>query len=332
MQKMNRALMIAILAGSCFIATNASAEDERSGECAVDEICANGAPCVDGVCPADDEKHQCEVDADCEGGLICGEVDAGFCDETPDGSQGCSTELIRTCVPPRPDQCDPALLSADCSGGQVCVTYTFESCSGAEDCACPVDEPCNCAEPDEPACQSGSESYCVPSYIAPCSNDADCGDGFACQTNSSGQDQRCELIERPCAADAECGDGFVCAAPPAPNTGTCSTDVDGETNCIDDAPSETAQAYCLPEGWEQWGGQPGSVEYDIPSSSNSDGELIGAQPARPSKQDPSDSTLGDDVDAQNTGCTAGGTAGGAGTGLGLLALMTGMLGWRRRRD
>jgi hypothetical protein len=363
---------VAVLAGGCMVSTSAWANAPRQA-CMADADCAEGVACIDGVCGEAqvEDPSECDVDADCSAGFSCQVVGAlGDCAEpapdepnTPPGR--CGSQEFRMCVPPPPAQCDPAQMSADCSGGLICVTYTFESCSGGVACACPEGAECDCAdvEPSEPSCQSEAESYCVPPYLAPCDADADCGSGFTCEaeeicTASCTDTPRdpadpdgdvpdgmgscssecapaaakyCKIVERPCAADAECGAGFSCVAPPSSSTpSTCVVDSDGNEFCDDGAPDEPGQSYCLPDGWEQWGGQPGR-DSDSPVSSNNDGELIGAESARPPRQD--DSGFPESADASDGGgCMSSTTGGGAaGSGLGLLALMAGMLGWRRRR-
>jgi uncharacterized protein (TIGR03382 family) len=75
----------------------------------------------------------------------------------------------------------PCEADADCGDGLVCLTYEYEEC---EDIA--ATPPCagdDCPEPapsDEAACETVSESFCAPPYVAPCEVDSDCGEGFAC--------------------------------------------------------------------------------------------------------------------------------------------------------
>ncbi len=374
MKQMNRALMVAMIAGSCSM-VSASAWALDPAPCASDADCGEGIACESGYCAVEQPlpaPSECEADADCAAGYSCQVVGASGCAPSPDGlpQEPCVSEEFRACVPPPPAQCDPARLSADCSGGDVCVTYTFETCSGgaAPDCICAdgVDCECDVPEPPEPSeCQTEAVSYCVPPYLAPCSVDLDCGAGFTCEqqevcTSScadlprepgdedpgngtcesscapSGQSY-CQLVERACDSAADCGAGFVCESfsYPSPGVpGTCSVDPDGTEVCDDGGPVEPppAESYCLPEGWQTWGAPSGGGSYgpDSPISSNQDGEVVGAESARAPRQDGSGFPATNDGSA--SGCQVGAAGGAAGSGLSLLALIAGVFGLRRRRD
>lgn len=379
MKQMNRALMVAMIAGSCSM-VSASAWALDPAPCASDADCGEGIACESGYCAVEQPKpsSECEVDADCASGYSCQVVGASGCavPAPNEPSTPCVSEEFRACVPPPPAQCDPAQLSADCSGGDVCVTYTFETCSGgdAPACLCADGTDCECGPEPEPqpgSCQSEAVSYCVPPYLAPCSVDLDCGAGFTCEqqeicTSScaggppvsdpnggddggepidcesscapSGQSY-CQIVERACDSAADCGAGFVCESfgqtePGVP--GTCEVDEEGNEICNDGGPVEPppAESYCLPEGWQTWGAPSGGGSYgpDSPIASNQDGEVVGAESARPARQDGSGFPASDDPSADGGGCQVGAAGGSAGGGLSLLALIAGVFGLRRRRD
>ena len=192
--------------------------------------------CMLFTAPAFAQSDECTTDADCSNGYTCEEIGAETCPaiacapgeecEQPD----CDSQVIMGCVPPPPEQCDPAQGSMACGGGLVCVTYTFEACSGGgssvgggsvepggdgggeppsmgsgEDGMTGSDMGSDDEDnggreggpDDEPnyECMTEQESYCVPPYLAPCQADADCGAGFTCEA---------DVICEPCAVSATC--------------------------------------------------------------------------------------------------------------------------------
>jgi hypothetical protein len=378
MYKMNKALIVAVLAGgAAMVSSNAWARDplpcQSDADCPADGYCMNGG-CAYDEDPQQQPASECQVDADCANGFSCRVIGAANCPPPPPRDPNnpdepvdplpCAPQEFRVCVPPPPAQCDPARLSADCSGGTICVTYTYESCEASMGCACPGNgQPCACDdEPKpEPICQTESQSYCVPPYLAPCEADADCGAGFTCEQEevciascpggspgapepgggdctmscSPSGTSYCRLIERTCQADADCGVGFVCQqiSQPTPDvgSGTCSVDKDGNETCTPGQPSQppVSESYCMPEGWERWG-SPGGGQYDkdSPIRNGAEGEVVGAESARPPRQDSIDFSSSD----EDGGCQVGGFGGSAaGSGLSMLAAFAGLLGWRRRR-
>ena len=228
---MKKNMLISMLAGALLLtSSNAFAQE---GECTTDEECQAGWTCeeVGG--------YSCAVPA-CAEGEDCPEPEP------------CDSGVIMGCVPPPPEACDPA-AAEPCADGLVCVTETYEEC---EDIAvgrppCTVDpdgnESCEGQGDDEPigepSCETVSESLCLPPFLAECEVDADCGDGFTCESNdicySSCEDtdvapcaegeecpepsepsceevcetgeNYCELIEVECEVDADCDGDLVCA-------------------------------------------------------------------------------------------------------------------------
>ena len=341
-------------------------------------------------------ESECTTNADCEGGWECEEI-GGYetCSATTDGEEPvCESTSEFACVPPPPPMCDPAQSSSDCGGDDVCVTFTYESCtstgggsvdpsngdgstgSGGDDepPRCDTGEPdggdgerCDGGDPsDETSCDEQTESYCVPPYIAPCSADADCGSGFTCEDvvvcepcavdvgtpggpdgeGSDGGDDSCEsscaptgqkycaIVEVECTSDADCGEGFECELYDAPIATDCAVDPDGgDEDCVSEEPEATS-GYCAPEGWGYWGGgydEDGGTSGGAPNAPGGQGwDLSDAEAARAGD---ADAGQDDDSDGSTSGCTTTRSAAPVGGGLGLLAMLLGLVGVRtRRRD
>lgn len=131
-------------------------------------------------------ESECDTNADCGEGFVCetvstpcaapppcDSVDGGECPEPPE----CDPEPEGQCRPAPPESCDTA---SDCDAGLVCVTYTYETCSGGvpTDCASSEGGEESCPEPaEEPECTTETEGSCLPPYLAPCDVAADCGSG-----------------------------------------------------------------------------------------------------------------------------------------------------------
>lgn len=301
--------LVGVALAAVWLAPSTSRAQE--GDCASDADCPEGYICLQTPCACDPDDEECpidecgavcvedwggpidcETDADCEDGWVCAQVGASGCGGVacPDGEDcpeppPCEPEEIWACVPPPPDPCES---DADCEEGLICVTYDVSVCSGGGAVDCPPGS--ECPEPDPPECEDATESYCVPPYFAPCSEDADCGEGFSCVegetcgcsaggaggtssgdgastdgssgSGSSGTDEvpdcgcepsgelYCQLDEMPCESDADCPDDFVCEA--IPTTVPCRVDeATGETVCETTDPPE-ADGYCLPGDWDRW--------------------------------------------------------------------------------
>lgn len=164
-------------------------------------------------------ESECETDEDCPVGMLCEElgimetpIGAPSC-ICPEGEQDCDCgeegdlpagepEAFYGCVPA------PCDTDADCAGDFVCLTETWEECAPTMSSPpAPMMPDC---DPDDPECKPGegsdndegmggsegtpggegdcqtvTESYCVPPYLAPCEADADCGAGFSCVEEES---------------------------------------------------------------------------------------------------------------------------------------------------
>lgn len=230
-------------------------------------------------------NSECTTDADCDAGESCVTVttDCAPClEEDPDCS--CDDESFSYCEAGPPPSCDD---SGSCPGDLVCVTYSFEECSGGGAVpVCAPDENCDVPDEDpEESCTSSTESLCVPKYVAPCQVDTDCGSGFTCEaveicqcsagsppsdgTDSGGEgdgedreptpdedcscaptgDMYCQIIEVACDTDSDCAQDLVCEDFSRPTV--CEVTPDGDETC--DTQEDVDDAYCVPEDFDEWG-------------------------------------------------------------------------------
>lgn len=310
-------------------------EDEDAAECDcpdnyiceadVIEYCDASEPAM---CPPDDED----------------------CVEEPVEPE-CYEETFTRCVPP---ECDS---DSDCGAGTICVEYVYESCSGGggscggetpdigttdpdegdsgnsgsgEDGSSPPPEE-NMAEGDEDCvveestdCELHTERYCVPPYLAPCDEDADCGDGFDCEFStyndapscavSSDDDEddmdcmveeessegpgRCVLQRENCEVDADCDHDFVCHASDQPADAEptdCMVEPDSDfedendsepTDCAAPEPAPI-EGYCAPEDFHaSSGGTRSPADTDSSTGEyHEDSDQIEAEPPASSDAD-----------------------------------------------
>lgn len=312
---------------------------------------------------ASNASAECTSDADCAEGYACELVGASACADSPPCIPG------EECVEPEP--CEPeeeyaclfvpptCATDADCEAGLVCETYDSYDCSVSSP-ACP--EGAECPEPVEEDCTEESESYCVPPYFAACSEDADCGPGFACvadevcscggstgggSTDSGGGSTdpvpAPDMPDSPQDKDGEdCGceptGEFYCELIPV----ECTSDADcGEgLSCVTgpaddvictatpdgdescDEPSETV-SYCIPDGYEDY--LDAGLGGRGESVAADDDSLDGGGTSAPTSEE-AQNGASSDGDDEASGCAATGSAGGSGW---LMALA--MLGLIRRR-
>lgn len=307
---------------------------------------------------------ECSSDADCPDDYICESVEWGACPACEPGQEcgPCETGTASFCTPPPPKQC---ASDASCDGSDVCVTYTFETCSGEltrplcdpDDATCVDDDGSDDPAP-EPECETSTESYCVPPYLAPCSADADCGAGFTCEAAEvcscsgggsteplpPGEDgdtepdrpieedcscepsdhTYCQLIEVVCDTDADCAGDLVCQdiydGGPAPAI-DCAEPDDG-TDCLMPDPGE-AVSYCAPTDYGYYGG--GSYSESVARATGHDDATV----TQTERQEffPVDGTDDSDSKEEPSSCSTA-TSGSGGS---LLLLLGGLLIGRRRR-
>lgn len=227
-----RALLPSIVASMCAFAPSALAQ-----ECSSDADCPAGYTCASYVqaCP------DCPPDTPCE---PCDSTTVSVCEIVP---TTCSTD-------------------ADCDEGLVCVHFVGESCPGMA--PCPADDP-SCNPGDMPPCEAVDESYCAPPYVAACTEDADCGPGFTCQSSEvctcvaypdpgNGEppppedctcepsgDNYCSLTWQSCASDADCPEGLVCTEGGGADAAPCYIDENGNESC----PGSNPEPFCAPPGY-----------------------------------------------------------------------------------
>ncbi len=294
--------------------------------------------------PPSAPEGECSVNADCPADFTCETDNFASCPPCPnDGSEcsPCESQSYSYCMPPPPTQCSG---DSDCDGTDICVSYTYETCSGGGvDIACAPDEPCELPPMDESTCESQTEAYCVPRYVAPCQAAADCGPGFTCEATelcacSSGGsvggdsgsepspepdcvcepsgEQSCQVILVECQTDSDCAQDLECISGPSYETPVV---VEPGGNDMSPQPEPASASYCLPPGYGYWGATSGSDAVAQESGANgtlstSDRISWGTNPNNGGSK------------ASSDGCS---TIKGDAT-LSLLGLL-GLVGWFRRR-
>lgn len=345
------------LSGACALllaAGTARAQDR----CQLDSDCPAGqscvmAPCAAPACDPDDDPNcdpmpcvpegtcqddgSCQTDADCPTGFTCQAMGAETCASPPPCLPGeacpepepCETKTFYGCAP------GPCQADSDCGGGLVCVSFKEEMCTAtASACAPGVD--CTDPPPTDPSCEVNVYNFCAPPYIAPCTQDSDCGEGFSCKPEQlcscsgggatpvdpsapdaggssesecacqpTGQNY-CEAEQRVCTTSTECPDGWSCesygdvAVP-------CTFDPQtGVSECM---PPEPTELYCVPPDWQVWGTQGGSYDDAVERATN------GVAPSDPPT-------------VQDSGCAVSAGQGGAGS---VMLLLLGLVVALRRR-
>jgi len=200
-----------------------------------------------GLAPSAEAFDDCVTDVDCDDGLVCEEVGGSSC-ATPGCAPGeecpepepCEPEIIYGCVPA---ECE---TDADCGdSGLTCVEVSYETCMGTAVADCAPGEECPEPEPDpEPECEVESESYCLPPWMLPCEEAADCGDSaFECV----------EIEMCSCSGGGGSGSGGIDGPPPVPSDDPGDPDPDGEgdDDDPDDLGDDEGDCTCEPSGVRQ---------------------------------------------------------------------------------
>ncbi len=296
---------------------------------------------------------ECNVNADCGTNLIC-IASTNDCTQNacPEGVECpppvCETSTSKTCQLAPPASCE---TTADCGSGLVCMTHSRTECS-ADGTATPVPicevgdttcdtnlEPPEQTEPTEGECETISQSFCVPPYIAPCTTDASCGaPGFTCEakagdcTCSSGgstdgsapdeptcecdepdeNNRHCELAVLPCTANSDCSNGFSCFQPDSqPSGGSCSYNAStGEEECEipETDPTETpTPGRCAPADYPYWmdgtkGSTGGNDEYTADAGINTGGSSNENAGSNAPGQNNADDNSGKGSESDDNGC------------------------------
>lgn len=300
---------------------------------------------------------ECENNADCLDGFVCEEFGASTCEvpacppgeECPDPPP-CEPEVIHGCVP------GLCVSDADCADGLRCLEVIYEACADV-----PAPEPCvegeECPEPipEEEPCEVTTEAYCLPPYLAPCTSDDQCGEGFECiapemcvctdgepipeddplpgedpvppeedDPNCScepADERHCVPQEVECGESSDCPTDWTCETIPTPVA--CTYDPETDEEICEEAPEE--EAYCMPPHWEMgwgWG-------YDEASGSDGVSGLEAATGANDFRVSEPEDQNPDDPEESSGGCsTVPGSPAGASALLWALPLLISRL--RRR--
>jgi hypothetical protein len=193
---------------------------------------ADPAPPPDGQREAPEESR-CESDRDCGEGEFCAVAPCvPPCDVDDEACEPIECDGGGVCVPQEREPPAACTTDDDCSGGDVCITETYESCSSS-DCACDGggegdspgrdeggDEPanpegsgedptCDCRASREVECVTETASFCAPRWFADCTDDADCGPGFTCTQSA---EETCS-----CSIDSAGNESCDCAEIEAPS-------------------------------------------------------------------------------------------------------------------
>ncbi|MDH5674943.1 MAG: hypothetical protein OEZ06_22630 [Myxococcales bacterium] len=183
-----------------------------------------------------------DLAGECPAGYQCESYETGYCSSGPCTPEGDCPEPI--CETETFYQCTRAACAsqADCPDSMVCHEETYYDCEPVFDEPCSPDGPC---EPAEPSCTETSQSYCTERYRLPCTESADCGEGFECLQENYWICDDSETIERD-PATGEVADGGVASEPSCYEEASgyyycqlleiaCDTDADcpGDLSCQD---------------------------------------------------------------------------------------------------
>lgn len=164
------------------------------------------------------QNAECQLDDDCEHGFACHVYAMSDC-AMVDCAPGEACEPV-DCAPSSYGSCEPISgceEDLDCAEGMLCAAQESETCSGMV--MCPADEEC---PPLDVVCDVEIETQCTPRAQLPCSEAADCGEGYECEI-----DESCSCGDF--AAPAESGDAD--AAVDGGSTYSCVCEPNGPSWC-----------------------------------------------------------------------------------------------------
>ena len=193
-------------------------------------------------------RASCKVDSDCPKGWTCDEATSEICSGSscPDNDPTCSSEEV--CETVSEYECVPGTCSADadCADGMTCYEYVDESCEDYRQNCTSAGSDC---EP-RPECDTSTQSACLPQWIPPCTEDADCGAGFTCVAQ---QMCECSTTSRPIDATAGAGSdvasGGASDGPSDSDTDcTCTTADEKRCEPVEEKQTCDADSEC-PSGW-----------------------------------------------------------------------------------
>jgi uncharacterized protein (TIGR03382 family) len=156
----------------------------------------------------------------------------------------------------------------------------------------------------------------VPQYEAPCTVDADCGDGFTCiddvSTTCTGSacapddanctpdpgtctdtplgTQSCRVNDIPCTTTADCPGVLTCTSFAGPVGPPCSVDSDGNTTCPGD--NTPPELRCLPPDVLSANTGGPTVEPTVGGTDNTSGTGTPTADHPPTSTHPRDATFG----------------------------------------
>lgn len=180
--------------------------------------------------------QSCEQDADCPDKFSCEITGTIECPSSGserhsggqkgEGQASCVPQDYRECVSP---SCEG---DGDCPRDMVCYEQTATQCGGSTpscdpngECPAPVDA-------GAPGCTETSERSCVPRYVPPCTEDADCGEGFSCEEESIPS----------CSGGGSVGSGTGTGGAASSLDGGQATPPDSETHCTT---TPTGKLHCV---------------------------------------------------------------------------------------
>jgi Cys-rich repeat protein len=165
------------------------------GACALNDECAAGELCAQGLCVAARSAVLCVADACAVPGQRCNRAN-GVCEE----DLGCLADAdcaagelcnvpTNACVP----KCTPESQPSVCAPGQKCVESRCSECADSSDC------------PGGLVCDLG-KLQCALDPSSRCATDRDCAVGLVC-TKATGF---CTVPPRPCSSNEDCLSGQRC--------------------------------------------------------------------------------------------------------------------------